>query len=146
MCFTYHSWRNVCGSLMKLWKLKDFPSSPIYRILSILSRSWMKKKEWLETVWWSSIKFSGKITRRTKQRGSKKVIFWSIIPTFFLVHWGSCLHWNVFLISFFTLGIWNLGTRFCLWGGRFVTLSVLHCKSFAKTCHEYHVYVLMHVT
>ena len=25
-----------------------------------------------------------------------------------------------------------------------VTPSVLHCKSF-KTCHEHHVYVLMHV-
>ena len=29
--------------------------------------------------------------------------------------------------------------------GRFVTPSVLHCKSFTKTCHEHHVYVLMHV-
>ena len=27
----------------------------------------------------------------------------------------------------------------------FVTPSVLHCKSFTKTCHEHHVCVLMHV-
>ena len=30
-------------------------------------------------------------------------------------------------------------------GGRFVTPSVLHYKSFTKTPHEHHVYVLMHV-
>ena len=30
-------------------------------------------------------------------------------------------------------------------GGRFVTSSVLHRKSFTKTCHEHHVYVLMQV-
>ena len=30
-------------------------------------------------------------------------------------------------------------------GGRFVTPSVLHRKSFTKACHEHHVYVLMHV-
>ena len=27
-----------------------------------------------------------------------------------------------------------------------VTTSVLHHKSFTKTCHKHHVYVLMHVT
>ena len=26
-----------------------------------------------------------------------------------------------------------------------VTPSVLHCKLFTKTCHEHHIYVLMHV-
>ena len=30
-------------------------------------------------------------------------------------------------------------------GERVVTPSVLHPKSFAKTCHEHHIYVLMHV-
>ena len=30
-------------------------------------------------------------------------------------------------------------------GGRVVTPSVLHPKSIIKTCHEYHVYVLMYV-
>ena len=29
--------------------------------------------------------------------------------------------------------------------GRFITPSVLHHISFTKTCHEHHVYVLMHV-
>jgi len=30
-------------------------------------------------------------------------------------------------------------------GGEIVTPSVLHRKSFTKTCHEHHVYVLMQV-
>ena len=30
-------------------------------------------------------------------------------------------------------------------GERVVTPSVLHPKLFTKTCHEHHVYVLMHV-
>ena len=30
-------------------------------------------------------------------------------------------------------------------GGRFVTPSVLHYKSFTKTCHEHHTYGVMHV-
>ena len=37
-----------------------------------------------------------------------------------------------------------LGRDFVFWG-RVVTPSVLHPKSFTKTRHEHHIYVLVHV-
>ena len=45
----------------------------------------------------------------------------------------------------------TIGTHMKSWdkilfkGGRVVTPSVLHPKSFTKICHGYHVYVLIHV-
>ena len=51
--------------------------------------------------------------------------------------------------SFFTyfLGQANLGFKVNNYGsgGLSVTPSVLHHKSFTKTCHEHHFYELMHV-
>ena len=43
--------------------------------------------------------------------------------------------------------VWELcPDGYCLWSGMgIVTPSVLHPKSFIKTCHEHHVYVLMYV-
>ena len=116
MCFTSHSWRNVYRCLMKLWKLKGFPSSLIWLILSTLSKSWMKRKEWQGTMWWSSTRCSGKTAQRMKPRGNKRATYWSITPTFSLILIGSCVHWNVFPISFPTLGTQNLGSTFCFRG------------------------------
>ena len=104
------------------------------------------KRESLGTKWWNFKKSSGKIIRRTKQLGNRRVILWSIILIFSSKYQSNGLSKSLFLIPFPTLGTHMKSRDEILFkGGRVVTPLVLRPKQIIKLYYEHHVYVIMHV-